>query len=297
MTRIILWGATCWLSALAAAGQAAEPELTAAQVVDKNVAARGGLEAWRKVQTMAWMGHVEIGNAAGSRMAFVLEMKRPDKTRFEIRAQSQKFVRMYDGTHGWKLRPTRSGTPDLEPYSADEAAFARDAQSLDGPLVDYQAKGVHVELEGMDEVDGRKAYRLRVGLPSGATHHVWIDAHTYLDVKSDREAHNAFGMKGTVWMRYRDYRTVNGLQIPFLIESGATAGKTTDKMVIETAFVNPPLKDWMFGRPSVPGRRRTVAVAAEASVVAPGPAWQGKPTMRERPSSSQAFQSSAGHAQ
>ncbi len=32
------------------------PGLTAAQIVEKNVAARGGLDAWRKIQTMAWVG-------------------------------------------------------------------------------------------------------------------------------------------------------------------------------------------------------------------------------------------------
>ena len=31
---------------------AAAPSLTAAQIVDKNVAARGGLSAWRAVQTL-----------------------------------------------------------------------------------------------------------------------------------------------------------------------------------------------------------------------------------------------------
>jgi hypothetical protein len=30
----------------------------------------------------------------------------------------------------------------------------------DGPLIDYHAKGVTADLDGIDTVDGRKAYRL-----------------------------------------------------------------------------------------------------------------------------------------
>ncbi len=48
---------------------------------------------------------------------------------------------MYDGTHGWKLRQASSGSPDLQPFTPDELNFARDAQGIDGPLMDYLAKG------------------------------------------------------------------------------------------------------------------------------------------------------------
>jgi len=46
------------------------PALTAQRSSRKNVAARGGLEAWRKIQTMVWIGHIETGNSPGS--AFTL---------------------------------------------------------------------------------------------------------------------------------------------------------------------------------------------------------------------------------
>ena len=40
---------------------AATTTLSAAQIVDKNVAARGGLSAWRSVQTMSESGKVDAG--------------------------------------------------------------------------------------------------------------------------------------------------------------------------------------------------------------------------------------------
>ena len=45
------------------------PELSAAQIVEKNIAVRGGLEAWHNIQTMVWIGHIETANAPlGSRL-------------------------------------------------------------------------------------------------------------------------------------------------------------------------------------------------------------------------------------
>jgi hypothetical protein len=252
--------------------------LTAAQIVEKNVAARGGLDAWRKIQTMAWAGHVEKSNGAGSSLPFVLELKRPDKTRFEIHVQNQRSVRMYDGTQGWKLRQASSGSPDLQPFTPDELNFARDAQGIDGPLMDYLAKGNDVELEGVNEVEGNKAYRLSVKLPSGASRHVWINAQTFLDIKYDREAHDPFGATGIVSVYYRNYHTVDGLQIPYLIESGgADASGATNRMVIDRVALNPPLDDGIFAKPNVPEQHKAIAVSANSQRVIKKPGWPGTP--------------------
>lgn len=269
MRRIAMWALAGCLSSVALADEpAVTSELTAAQVVEKNVAARGGLEAWRKIQAMVLVGHIESSNGAAPSLPFVLEQKRPNKTRFEIKAQNKAAVRLYDGTHGWKLRPGRTGKPDLTPYTAEELSFARDGQVIDGPLMDYEAKGVAVALDGMDEVEGNKAYRLSVRLPSGAIHHVWIDARTFLDIKYDRESRNAFGQPGRVSVFYRNYKTIEGLQIPLMIESGAGTATATDKMVIDKVSLNPPLEDRRFAKPSVPGQRNVVAVSSEPSQVA-----------------------------
>jgi hypothetical protein len=260
MGRLAWWmfvGCVC-LEAVAGVPDAA-PELTAAQIVEKNAAARGGLEAWRKIETMSWVGHVETGSAAGIRLPFMLEMKRPNKTRFAINAPQQVSMRMFDGQRGWKLRSTNSGQPDLQPYSPDEIAFARDGQVIEGPVMASQANSAGVVLEDVEEIEGSKAYRLGVKLPSGATYHAWIDAQSFLEIKSVREFRNAVGRPGTVTKHYRNYRPVDGLQIPFVIENSTETGKIADRMVIERILLNPPLDDRIFSKPAVSGRQTVMA--------------------------------------
>jgi hypothetical protein len=268
MRRISGWALVACLSTLAYAGEPVA-DLTAAQIVEKNVAARGGVEAWRKIQTMVWVGHVESANATGSRLPFVLEQKRPDKTRFEVMAGTAlKSLRVYDGALGWKLHPSGSGKPELQPYTPDELKFARDTPVIDGPLIDGVAKGVAITLGGVDEVDSRKAYRLNVRLPSGVSYRVWIDAETFLDVKTERETRNALGKAVTASVYYRNYQTFQGLQIPLTLERGAATANEMDKLVIDKVALNPPLEDRVFAKPTVPGaRRNAVTVDTRAAAV------------------------------
>jgi len=261
MKKITLYALAACFSTLAVAGEPVNaPGLTVSQIVEKNVAARGGIEAWRKLQSMVWVGHIESANTPAPSLTFVLEMKRPDKSRFEIKAQNQSSVRMFDGTHGWKLHPTGNGKPDVQPYTAEELSFARDWQGIDGPLIDYQAKGIAVALDGMDEVEGHKAYRLSVKMPSGNGHHVWIDSQTFLDLKYDRQSRNSMGQSTAVSVFNRNYQTIEGLQLPLIIESGTDATKATDKMVIDRISLNPPLSDQMFAKPNVSGRSKAAMV-------------------------------------
>jgi hypothetical protein len=50
-------------------------------------------------------------------------------------------------------------------------------------LVDYAAKGTRIDLDGIEKVDGRDAYKLKLTLKNGEAMHVWIDAETFLEAK------------------------------------------------------------------------------------------------------------------
>ncbi len=238
---------------------AAAPNLGVEQILERNAAARGGLEAWRKAQTMVWGGHVERADGSGAGMPFMFFQKRPNRTRFEIVVDKAKAVRVFDGDQGWKLRPAASGRPEVQPYTEEERRAARDALVIDGPLLDGKAKGVDVKLDGLDEVEGRQAFRLVARLPSGATERVWVDAETFLEVKYDRPARDAAGAPSTA-VYLRNYKAFEGLQIPFTIETRTPGGPVGDRLVIERIAIGTPLPDGMFARPDLRTSRRGITV-------------------------------------
>jgi len=223
--------------------------LTAAQIVDNNVAARGGLDAWRKVESMLWTGRIDSVTSPAPNLSFVLLQQRPNRVRFEIDAMHTKTVRAFDGARGWKVLPAREGHAEPQPYNMQELKFAREAQVVDGPLIDYQAKGNKVEFDGVESIEGRRAYRLNVHLASGTHETVWVDAETFLDLRYDRTSYHAGGGSVTVSIYYRNYRDVDGLQIPFVQDIGGVAGKPGERMLIDKVTLNPPLDDTAFVEP------------------------------------------------
>ncbi len=246
-------------AAVDGSGGPAPAALTAEQIVDRSVEVRGGLQAWQKITTIIWVGHLESERSGVPSLPFRLEEKRPGKSRFEITEPSQRSLRVFDGTSGWKMRPAQDGRPEVKRFTPQEIKFAREAPGLEGPLIDFRAKGSTVELEGTDQVDGHKAYRIGVRLASGERQSVWIDAASFLEARYDRNAYGASGLKGPVSVRFRDYRQVEGLALPSVFEISGAAGGKPDRMVIERVALNLEIDDREFEGLGAPRARAPTA--------------------------------------
>jgi len=274
------------LAVAAAADQpASHAKLSAAQIVDKNVAARGGLQAWRSVKTMSLEGKMGAGGnqrstlplhtpdpksiaqavprrpAEEAQLPFHMELERPRKMRLELQFNGQTAIQVYDGANGWKLRPFLNRL-EVEPYTPEEMKIATIQEDLDGPLVDYAAKGTQVELAGVEKVEDRDTYKLKLTMKNGRTIHVWIDAQTFLEAKIEGQPRRLDGVDHPVEVYYRDYRPVDGLQIPFVIETRVLPVTKTvlglrdvsvppEKIIIDKAVVNPKLDAKRFSKPEV----------------------------------------------
>jgi hypothetical protein len=253
MKRLLILGGC--LAALAtprarAADSSQVAGLNAAQVVERNVKARGGLEAWRAVNALKFTGEMDAGGKADAKVPFALAMKRPHKSRLEITFAGQNAIQAYDGERGWKIRPFLN-RDDVEPFTPAEARSAASWAELDGPLVDYARKGTRVELSGTEQVEGKKTYKLELTSKDGNQRTLWVDAVTFLDVKISGEPRKMDGRPHEVAIFYRDYRTVDGLQVPHVLETVVKGVKGSHKMSIRAVSVNPPLEDALFAKPMV----------------------------------------------
>jgi outer membrane lipoprotein-sorting protein len=227
--------------------QTAPAKLSATEIADRNISARGGLQAWRAVQTMSYSGKMEAGGKQNVQLPFFMEMKRPRKTRVEIEFANDKAVQVYDGANGWKLRPYL-GRRDVEPFTPDELKAASMEYDLDGPLVDHATKGIQVDLEGVETVEGHDAYKLKLTTKDGQVRHLWVDAETFLEVKIEGVPRRMDGKMRPVEIYYRDYKTVSGLRVPYVLETSVHGVRQSHKMTIESVVVNPQLDDSLFAK-------------------------------------------------
>jgi hypothetical protein len=139
---------------------------------------------------------------------------------------------------------------DVETYTPEELKTAANAADLDGLLIDYAAKGTKIDVEGIEPVEGKQAYKLKVTLKNNHVTNVWIDAQSFLEVKIEGAPRRLDGKLHTAAVFLRDYRKVDGLQIPFLIETNVQGVQRTEKIQIEKVVVNPRLDDSRFAKPS-----------------------------------------------
>jgi len=243
---------TLVLSLVSLSASAAAPSggLTAAQIADRNVSARGGLAAWRAVNALTLSGQLDAGGKQPTKLPFVATFKRPHKERLELRFEEQTALQVYDGNAGWKVRPFL-GRNEVEPFSAAEAKSAAASTELDGPLVDYARKGTHVELLGTEPVEGHRAYKLKLTMKDGSERRVWVDASSFLELKIDGEPRMLDGKMHKVAVYYRDYKREGGLMIPHVLETAVEGVKKTHAMTIDKVAINPPADDALFAKPQL----------------------------------------------
>ena len=72
---------------------------------------------------------------------------------------------------------------EVEPLTAEEMKIASGQAELDGWQMDYAAKGTKIQLVGMDKVDDRDTYKVKLTTKDGNSLHVWIAAKTFLEAK------------------------------------------------------------------------------------------------------------------
>ena len=157
-------------------------DLSTAEILSKNAAVRGGLQAWQNVQTLSMSGKMDAGGKPNVELPFVMDLKRPRRSRLELTVGKDTAVQVFDGTNGWKVRPFLNRR-EVEPFTGDELKAAASQADLDGPLMEAAAKGMKVELEKTETVEGRLAYVLKVTQPDGNPRRVWVDASTFLEIK------------------------------------------------------------------------------------------------------------------
>lgn len=204
---------------------------TVDEVVAKNIAAKGGEAKLRDVETLRQSGTI---NLQGQTAQIMTAAKRPNLSRQEISIMGTTLTMVFDGTKAWMLNPMVG--PDPIEMPAEQAEMIKDQADIDGPLMDYKSKGSTVELVGLEDVDGKKAYHLRISRKGLPPQEIFIDATTYLDLK----AVTVVPGSGTMEVVFGDYRSVGGMMVPFSVKSTA-AGMTISELKLDKVEFNVPL--------------------------------------------------------
>src|SRR5271165_6757543 len=236
MTRAVVLGILCL--AVAAVAQ------TADELVTKNLQARGGVDKITAVNSLKMSGKAYVGISAG----ITQTQKRANMIRQDFTVQGMTEIQAYDGSVGWEISPFE-GRKDAQLLGEDDMRDLVESADIDGPLVDYQAKGNKVEYLGHDTVDGDDAYKLKVTLKNGDIIYYYLDPDTYLEIKKETQQFIRGSVRETV-EELGSYKQVAGVYYPFSIAS-EPKGSPGDrrKITIDKLEVNVEIDDSEFKMP------------------------------------------------
>jgi outer membrane lipoprotein-sorting protein len=221
---------------------------SAAELAAKNVAAKGGVEKLNAMQSLRASGKLLV-NGGTVELGYTMLVERPSAIRYEVQLQGLTRVHAYDGAQAWQINPFQ-GRKDPEKLSADDAkALGEDAADFTGALVDYQAKGYKLDYLGTEDIDGTEAHKLRVTRPNGDVAYVYLDPDYFLEIRtvSRRIEH---GVPNETITDYGDYEKVNGVYLPFALESYRKGSSDRQKLQIDKAEANVSADKSLFEFPA-----------------------------------------------
>ena len=234
-------GAIFGLALLVAAPSAAQTP-TADELIAKNIAARGGEEKLKSLNTIKITGTV---SAQGMEMPITLLTKRPNKMRQELSMQGQSIVQAFDGVTVWASNPMMG--PGARAVEGPQADALKNQALFDGPLLGYKERGDTVEVVGSAEVDGAKAWKLKVSRKDGRAFHIFLDANTFLERQwSVTMEQNGLTMELDTF--FQDYQPVDGVQMARSMRT-VIGGNPAASVKINSVEFNVPVDDGVFVMP------------------------------------------------
>ena len=157
-------------------------------------------------------------------------------------------IEAYDGKEGWKISPFQ-GRKDPEKMSADDVKSLMEDAEIDGPLVDWKAKGSVVDYLGTEDVDGTPAYKVKVVRKNGDVSYVYLDPDHFLEIRilTQRTKHGAYEEVET---DLGDYEKAVGVFVATSIESGRKGAPDKQRVIIDKVEANEPVDDKIFHFPT-----------------------------------------------
>lgn len=240
---LFVLAAVCCLVGRAPFASQSRQGISVDDIVSRNLAAKGGLEKLKAVNTMIQTATVTYQGAASETTIW---SKRPNLTRQEVHVNGQKMINGFDGRTPWVVNPMSGSSRAIE-IPPPQADLIREQSDFDGPLVDYKSRGTTISLDGSESAPGegsRGRLLIILKLTKGTqVTRIYLDGETYLEAKLSTVTDRL-----KLDQELSDYRDVMGLKVPHTIRTLAN-GVLQSEMKVKTVEFNKPMDDAMFRVP------------------------------------------------
>ena len=226
---------------------------TVDELVAKNIAARGGMDKIKALETLKITRTVATG--IGNNVRVIIYKKRPQLYRGEQGPAQGSAPLVPRGVNADDAWDTVQGKVTTRPEPAEAESREIDAD-FDGLLIDWKQKGYTVTVDGKETLPAGDAYKLKVTTKSGVVRTVYLDAKTGLEIRHTGAMTLPNGRRLDVVIDFANWKDVNGVKFPFDINEDRVdpKGQTpAQSLVIYTEKIeaNVPMEDALFATPKM----------------------------------------------
>jgi hypothetical protein len=236
-----LWSASASAETPAEAKSKADSPLINS-ILEKNLEAEGGREAMLRVTNRVVTAQVEI-KSAGMTLQGEFISSAPDKKLNIIDAPGMgRILEGYNGKVAWMQQPNM-------PATEKPAGALADVRIDSDFYKDLHVRGLYPQMiyAGKTNVNSRPAHQIEATPKEGRAATLYFDVDNGLLVRLDTMADTPFG-KAQIQIYFEDFRTVDGIKIPFLVRQPVPEVAST-VITFKSVKQNVPMDDARFNKP------------------------------------------------
>jgi hypothetical protein len=216
---------------------------TVDDVIQKYSKAMGGLAAFNAIKTMKTTGTI---TTQGVDLALTSQIINGKAVRSDVQAMGQSVINSYKDGKGWKINPF-AGVTTITDMTPEELIDFKSQSMIANQLMDYKARGHKVELQGQEDVEGAKTYKIKLTNKDDnkvTTYFISVTNNTIVKSVSTRQLQ---GQDIEIETFYSDIKDFNGLKFP-MVRTQKMQGQVFQKIKIATIEFNLPIDEKIFDK-------------------------------------------------
>ncbi|HTP67542.1 MAG TPA: hypothetical protein VMJ35_01440 [Dongiaceae bacterium] len=181
----------------------------ASKIIDQYVKAAGGAKALAKIQTLQLDGNTQgSGDAPPGTYTFMVKL--PNRYYSEWRSGGRTVIEAYNGKSAWRQSESGELGTLLGPQAVEVEAAS---QYYNARFLALSKKKISAVVKGPATIGGRATIQVELTFATGVTWQVFFDQQTHL---IDAEKATIAGLVREI--DYDDYRSVNGIRVPYKLQ-------------------------------------------------------------------------------
>jgi len=216
---------------------------TADDVIQKYSKAMGELAAFNAIKTMKTTGTI---TTQGVDLTLTSQIINGKAVRSDVQAMGQSVINSYKDGKGWKINPF-AGVTTITDMTPEELIDFKSQSMIANQLMDYKARGHKVELQGQEDVEGVKTYKIKLTNKDDnkvTTYFISVTDNTIVKSVSTRQLQ---GQDIEIETFYSDIKDFNGLKFP-MVRTQKMQGQVFQEIKIATIEFNVPIDEKIFDK-------------------------------------------------